>query len=348
MLRVDNTKDQGFVLPYVLAVIAILAIATTIAAERLQRSTHILAEMQSQNRIERQLATAEAEAVYALLTGKIVAGSVDLNPASPIVSDLGFTLSSVSPLGPDDIDIERDLWPGKGGTRLSDQQDGQVIIKLRDVSGFVSLSGGSTEEVGLVLGQFGLSKNASQGLTAKLTDYTDEDNQRQFKGAERADYRLQQKPPPTNSPLRNYNELTNVLGWDKVLKDIDLLRLMRMTSISPVAKVRKHFASSELIEILGQERDREEGAPSEFNIADLEALSPNLTDTSRLTFWAKTQDGLYHERVIEIRRQANNIEKPFRRFWVYETTVLEDNLELDLDTINEIKNVIHAAPVRLP
>ena len=138
-----SSNDQGFVLPYVLVVIAILAIATTIAADRLQKSTNILLKVKDQKRIERQLYTAEAEAVYGWLAGLSVEGGIDLNSNNPVISDLGFTIAEggITQTERDLSDLERDLWDGDGGKRVSMQKEGDVIIALRDVAGLVSLSG---------------------------------------------------------------------------------------------------------------------------------------------------------------------------------------------------------------
>ena len=94
IFRVASSNDQGFVLPYVLVVIAILAIATTIAADRLQKSTSILLKIKDQKRIERQLYTAEAEAIYGWLTGISVEGGIDLNSNNPVISCLLCTSPS--------------------------------------------------------------------------------------------------------------------------------------------------------------------------------------------------------------------------------------------------------------
>lgn len=345
-----DSSDQGFVLPYVLVVIAVLAIATTIAAERLQSSINILIQMQDQNRIKRQLFTAEAEAVYGLLTGINIDGAVDLNPDSPIVSEFGFITSTgeFNAGVPDNKDFNRDLWSGSGGKRISFQEHGNVIIELRDVTGLISLSTGSDTNIISALEVLGVKKNMARSLTAKLRDYSDADNQRLFRGGERADYILQDMAPPTNSPLRNYNELSHIIEWENSLKGIDIYTLKNITTLQPVSKVNKTYATPEVAKIIGLDAQERTSTDDLFDLADLAAESTNLSDLSRLSLWAKKRDGPYVKRVIEIQRTANHIEKPFRKFWVYETTVLEADLEFDLNSINEMKNVIHAESVLLP
>ena len=345
----SNRDDKGFVLPYVLLVLAILAIVTIIAAERLQNSTDVLSRMQDRSSHERLFATSEAEAVYSLLTGIVIDSAIDLNPLSPVETEFGLFSSAGSLLPERDAEeIERDLWSGQGGFRVSTQSEGDVYIELRDVGGLVSLYAGNEADTLHVLGFLGLSKNKARTLVAKLGDYTDADDNRRFKGAERADYRLRDKPPPTNSPLRNYNELAHVLGWQDMLNSIDIHELQKMTSLQPMGVVRREFATSELLKILGLDKDDNVPKNSQFNFGDLEAFSRTMSDTYRLTFWVKGLQGQYHKRAIEIKRNANGIEKPFRRFWVYEATVLENALGLKQNSINEMKNVIQAESVRVP
>lgn len=345
-----SSNDQGFVLPYVLVVIAILAIATTIAADRLQKSTSILLKIKDQKRIERQLYTAEAEAIYGWLTGISVEGGIDLNSNNPVISDLGFAIAegSVTHAGRDFSDLERDLWGGDGGKRVSIQKEGDVIIVLRDVAGLVSLSAGEDEAILAVLETLEVSKDKARGLVAKLRDYTDADNNRQFAGGERADYRLRNMSVPTNSPLRNYAELNRILEWGDTIENIDFEAFQEMTTLQPRSKVKKIFSSPELIDVLRLDQPDIETESTVFNIEDLEAGSTSLSDTSRLTFWIKGDGASYHKRVIEVKRRSGNYKKPYRKFWVYDAIVLEDDLGLDLNSKNEIKNVIHAASIRLP
>ena len=169
----NNQNDQGFVLPYVLAVIAVLAFVTAIAAERLQRSTAVLVSLQDQSRIDRMMVTAEAEAVYALLTGITIDGGIDLNPNSPVETDFGFVdsdggLRGTSSTRPDE-DIIRDVWSAKGGVRLSKQSDGEVYIQLRDVFGFVSLTSLNKENLIQVLTALGGPQSEAQSLTAEIS-----------------------------------------------------------------------------------------------------------------------------------------------------------------------------------
>jgi len=347
----NNSNEQGFVLPYVLVVIAVLAFVSAIAAERLRRSTAVLVSLQDQSRIERMMVTAEAEAVYALLTGITIDGGIDLNPNSPVETDFGFVDSDGGLRGASSTrreEIIRDVWSAKGGVRSSKQSDGEVYIQLRDVFGFVSLTSMNEENVIQVLKALGGPASQAQSLTAKLADYVDTDSKRQFKGAERADYRLRDKPPPSNSPLRNYDELSHVLGWDEALNDIDVLQFKNMTTLQFVSGVKNEYANAAVQKALRGVAKESETVEGGFDVEALELQNPTMSDNSRLTFWVQTQDGLYKKRVIEIRRDSNNTTQPFRRFWVYETTVSQDDLEFDRRSTNEIKNVIQAATVHLP
>jgi len=319
----NKSNDQGFVLPYVLAVIAILAM----------------------------MLTAESDAIYALLTGITLEGGVDLNSDNPIETEFGVIDSSgnLSLTRAEDRQdkIVRDIWSANGGMRYSKQLDDKVYIQLRDVYGYISLSSVNSDNLSRLLNALGVSKASAHGLIAKLSDYTDMDNKRQFKGAERADYRLRNKPAPSNSPLRNYDELAHVLGWNDVLENIDVIRLKNLTTLQNTTDVKIRYANFEVQDILKSKTEKPKSIETGFSFEDLEINNSVMSDNSRLTFWVKTQAGLYRKRVIEIRRDTNNIAKPFRKFWVYETTVSKNDLNLDGNSRNEIRNVFNTASIHL-
>lgn len=344
----SSRNTEGFVLPYVLTVIAILAIVSTIAAERLSRSTQVLSRIQDQARTEQMMMTAEAEAVFSILTGKIVENGIDLNPNSPPQNEFGIALPGLNAqLNTGDEQVAPpDIWPALGDKRVSSVAGGQVIVELQDISGLVSLNTTNDEHIQRLLVNAGVARDKARTLTARLNDYIDFDNNRQFKGAERADYRLHNKPIPTNSPLRSYEELARILDWGDAMREIDLISLKNFTTLKPTVQIRKQFAKPDLIDII----KLEDGTPTIDNQGDLiGTLYANNTlpsDDSRLTFWVQTSTGEYDKRVLEITRDVNNAIKPFRRFWVYETTVLENDLDWDKSTENELKNVIYSTSVR--
>jgi len=169
----------GFVLPYVLVVILILSIAGSIAMSRMSKMQTVIRAMQNSADVDIAFASAEAEAVWAMVT------------AEP--SNGGFNLY-------------------KNGQKTT--FTGDVQINLRDSRGFIPINGLSKELIDKFLRAEGFSGTQSRRLTARLLDYIDGDSQRQFQGAEAPEYRLKNLPPPANAPLRHLDELRNVMDWD--------------------------------------------------------------------------------------------------------------------------------------
>lgn len=348
MWPVSNSHSEGFVLPYVLVVIAILAVASTIAAERLQRSTTVLSRVQDQTQAEAMLMTAESEAIYSVLTGLSVDNGIDLNPNTPIQTQFGtFSADLSRVLSPDERNLEEpDIWRIDGGKRATVLSNGHVLIEIQDVAGLLSLISTEEESLEKLLAAAGAGRDEARSLTARLKDYTDFDGNRRFKGAEGADYRFRNKEAPTNSPLRSYEEMAQILGWAEAIPNLDFNLIRNNTTLKPLTSLKRQFARQELLDILKLEEVNVREDLTVDGISALSALTFQPSDNIRLTFWVQSSSGTYEKRVIEISRTVNNMEKPFRRFWVYETTVLENDLNLGTTPVNEQKNVLHTAPVR--
>ena len=339
-------RSDGFVLPYVLVVIAILAVAGTIAATRLQNTTQTLSAVQAKTKTERMMEAAEATAVFALLGGNRVPGGYDVNPNSPVQTEFGPMGINGQRLDPKTAAaIPKDFWSAAGGLRRVDTPSGPVIVMLQDTTGLPSLTKPMARPLRNVLIYAGASPREVDDLAASLADYIDIDNKKRFGGAERSDYMLKKLPPPTNSPLRSYAELASINGWMDILPRLDQTRLKAMTTLQAV-DYRTRFALPEHAQVLGLDSGSllANNFDSVLDGSEMRNILPS--GRMRLTFWAPRGDGQWDKRVIEFVRQTGHITNPYRRLWVLDATVLETELVFKPDQISDIAHVIDPASLR--
>ena len=367
-------QDAGFVLPYVLVVIAILAIAGTIAAQRLQSANKAILDMQERSRTERILRSAEAATTFSILTGNPVTGGYDLSPQSPTSWEFGF----LAPDGKSIITVDEaanikpNIWPINGGVRKYETAEGTVFIGLQDLTGLLSINNAGSPLLLNILKAAGVSNSEARKLLVNLQDFVDSDNKRRPNGAEAIDYKFNNMLPPTNSPLRSYGELAFVMDWAQVLPQLDITFLKDMTTIETTDGFRKSFAGgTEKQNILGFDEDNAARGTPQLDLTT--RLGLNITEPSsrvRLKIWAPRSDGRYDKRVVELIQTVTSIDQPFYRRWVYDSTVLDSDVEknirastgrdVDKTTLrpqvtrsnnqalirNELEDVVHATSVR--
>lgn len=352
ILGVMSIKDKpldhsGFVLPYVLIVIFILALAGSITALRLQNTTNILVSMQASERTSRMMDSAENVAIFALMSGNAVQEGYDLNPQSLIQSEFGLINSSGIPVDQRVANqIVPDIWEAFGGLRKVQTQEGYVVLSLQDVSGLASLNNPSHVSFDAILKLIGGSTRETNQLRQRLADYIDLDDQRRPLGAEERDYKLRDMKPPSNSPLRSYAELSSVLGWSEVLNRVDLREIKERTTLQANVNYRPIFAKGPESRELGFNETSLLSNNFDPLTDGVAALSKVPTGHMRLTLWAQRQIGLWDKRIIEISRQAGHISAPYTRQSVLEVTILEEQLEFNVQEMNEIKNVIETTSFR--
>lgn len=353
--RIDaaHIKDAGFVLPYVLVVIAILAMAGAIAATRLQNTTQTLASISAQSRTDRMMDNAEQVTTFALLAANPVLDGYDLNPESPVRSEFGPMTLDGRRMDPRTAEaIIPDIWPVSGGVRQVQTSDGPVIVVLQDVSGLPSLNTPLQAGLDQLLIQAGAEPREANQLVRRLADYVDADSIRRLDGAEARDYSLRRMTPPTNSPLRSYNELSQVMGWPEVMSRLDMDMIKTRTTIQSATDFRAQFAPQRYIGPQGESL-----MDNNFDQMIGGVLNRDRTPTShlRLSFYAQRTSGpdagLWDKRVIELTRQTSHITHPHRRLWVLDSTVLETQTEFTAYGINpaqlsELKHVINPASLR--
>ena len=318
-----NNSDEGFVLPYVLVAIAILAITASIAAQRLQNISHMISKIQDEAVAELAFKSAETEVLYVFLAGIPVRGGMNIA--------LGREAS------------DPNLWSAAGEARRVDTQYGPVIVTYRDVTGLVPINSPGSQLTGKLLTSLVVKPNVAKAMTATLGDYIDRDDSRQFRGAERADYRLRKLPPPSNSPVRSYGELSSVLHWPEAVETFDMHKFMDVTTLAPRASYMKFaFTDAHLMNALGLNSLSLRNSLANGGI-EAGLMGDNFpSGRGRFTFKFRNSNGGYRQRAIEFSTQLSALDKPYERFWVYETTVLEDPNNVGFAQIEKLKNVFHA------
>lgn len=330
----NDETSSGFVLPYVILVIAILSITITILADRLQNITQNISVIENQFEVELALLNAESEATYAILTGKPLDLALDINPLTPqktlidLLADENKVQEQVIPPDP---------WSVIGGQRIANHTRYPVLATLQDVSGLIPLNI-DNDLVEKLLVANGFSKNIAQSMSAKLNDYMDLDNKRQFLGAERSDYRLRKLPVPTNAMLRNFDELSNVMGWTEGFENVDLHNFMDMTTLYQGRSLSQAFVPAEFSSIVEKEQNI---GVDDFGLDVIYQNTKEPSGAYRLSLLIQTEGRRYKKRVLEVSRQSTNVISPFKSILIYERSL--DSTDVDFDTSN-IKNVISAIP----
>lgn len=336
--------NEGFVLPYVLAFLLILSLLTITTANRLLKSTSIVSDLQHNTKNELLLHSAETEAVFSLLTGNPVPGGLDINPSSPIPRTIDLSSDALNlSLGLELLSTydASDIWAANGAMRQSVFSDGSVFVELQDVSGLVSLRLYRDEDLLNVLEYLNIGKEEARSLLAKLRDYVDPDQTRQFRGAEDFDYKAKGLPLPTNQHLRAFQEIYSVMDWGVHLKESEFEKFMDLTTLQIVPGFKTAYIRPEFADIFSAESPR----PSS-GIASIIGQTNNPSGRYRLTFYIKNSRGRYIKRVLEVSVNAFTGAIPFKKRWVYENRDIESPSVDDLRNSDyDIKDVVHSSPI---
>lgn len=309
-------QQSGFVLPGVLAYIAAALLIVSIGALALETAQDNTGDIRAQLELDRALDDAEARITYLFLTSRSVpfglSDDVDQLDATAIV--LGDVQQPV-----DEEGVPQLSWRADGEALRLVRGGVEVIAVYRDVTGLISLNSSRAELVSGLLEAHGVPREEALTLAARLRDYVDEDNVRRPRGAERADYRLQQRTPPSNSPLRTISEVKHVLGWEG-LPFLSAPSFTQSVTISLGAPdPRPVFASAQVETIMGQSERAsfDQGDPLD------EATRANLLPGARGRFILEARDfetGAGKTRIVELQRAVADINSPFLRSLVLEET----------------------------
>jgi Type II secretion system (T2SS), protein K len=311
--------EEGFVLPYVLVVVFILALVSAVAVRSITSSSTIITELNEDMLAEQRLLSAEADTLFVFLTSVPVKGGIDTShmvwTGEEVVD--GFNVDRLLPGA---------LWSAAGGERQSVSANGKVIVRYRDGAGFVPLNRNAPEMITRLLKGLGLKTVEAKSAAAKLGDFVDDNTIRRFQGGERADYRLKGLPVPENAPLRVHEEIYRIMDWDKLIPPKRYQQLLNITTLTASSTYyRKKFLSSEAVKALGL--DEPNGAVRSI-VPNTIDLFDDITSTvempskiGRFTYSTLTVPGLIRIRAIELERTSGAPDRPFKRHVVFEETI---------------------------
>jgi len=334
-------KSGGFVLPYVLIAIALLAAVTLYTAQNLSRGADVLLRLERSREIDLAFQAAETEALLWLLTAR-----PDISGYQKVrdVSRRG-QLAETEPIGP--------KWGVRGDMRRINTSFGPVFVSLQDASGLVSLRQPDEKYFADIMSGFNIAPSESSRLLAALLDYTDQDNRRRFQGAEAVQYRQKNLPPPTNQNLRSLSELPRIMGWPEALAQIDMEKFERFVTLSDrTTLTREAHLSPELAAHINARAALGRAGPGGSAVFTDDQYPSAVF---RLTFEApiSNEQGqvIIRRRSAEYTRTVNLMAAPMKKIWISDRTVLDSgafgrfNRALTLNA-GQSSNASGTAPIR--
>ena len=183
----QRKRQQGYVLPITIAILAIVLVGATFVAQRANLSVKLA---------QQEVARADQQLQVDDLQQKML-----------------FWLSTQPRqdhrLGPVEQNLRFD------GTRyvIKDPVAGDIAVSLQDAKGLVGLRLLTKQQFGRLIASFGVSPDEADTLQDVFKDFEDPDNPRRLNGAEADDYRLQNLPPPRNAQVVTLTEVQAMPGW---------------------------------------------------------------------------------------------------------------------------------------
>lgn len=335
MWSARRSGEQGFVLPSVLAYITIAMLLILVGAQALERARDASLALRSDRILINALDDLEAEATYRYLVSAPVRYGISRTQGPQDVMAILLGTSEAEQKQEDVPQGADALWRADGGT-IGFERPGIVgTVEYRDVGGLVSLNSADPALIAGLLEMFGVSSDDAVGLAARLRDYTDEDVLRRPRGAERADYRLRQRPIPTDSPLRSVAEVSRVMGWE----DLDFLAnpafLEHVTASLTNPTPRWVFASPSVLKL------REKVPQTVTTNLDplMLASESSVVPAGRARFLIRasdTQTGRSRLRIVEIERTPAAAAMPWTRALVLDTPLPEDTRPVSLEGVEKV------------
>jgi len=219
---VSNVTQRGFVLAATLWLLAILTVATGYlafwAAQLLDDAWLLRQRFQA----ELEVRGTAAVLLYLGASRQLTLAGLSLSRKPALImtaSDEMFGFNQLLPAG-DELALDDRWYAGLGEVRFA----------VQDESGLIPLYDRHTLALMRLLGLLETPDAEREPLLAKLFDYTDPDDLYRLNGAEAAQYRDRDRPPPPNRKLLSTWELRAVLDWDR-LAGWREQRLPRLTTI---------------------------------------------------------------------------------------------------------------------
>ena len=193
------TGKQGFAVPAVLIMVAVLALvflAALTGLESLRAQARVTVDGV---RFEEAALSAEARVAYAAATDA-------LGPTALQVQTGGgdFRQPALVPL---QLDGHPYRWAGR------------LRVSLQDEAGLLNLDQLPRPAMERLLARLEVGPDPGGVLLDRVGDYTDADGLKRMNGAEAPDYLAAGLPPPPDRPLRRPAELLGVLGWRERVPD---------------------------------------------------------------------------------------------------------------------------------
>ncbi len=308
--------QKGFALPFALVAIAAMAIIAAIGFRAVSDSTSVMNALQADIATERALVSAEAEAVFVYLTSAPVSGGI----ASGQAAAAADPVFDVNPVDPNERDPSQ-YWRADGQARSSGTPAQPVRVVYRDAAGLAPITSLPEDTLAAFLRKAGFEREDAPQFAARIGDYQDDDVNRRFRGAERADYRLFGAPPPTNSPLRAYQETASVLGVPDSAPPGFWTYLAEYGRFGRGGGFKPAFAPPEIADLF-PERGGFALNPDPAEVAEAGDLRPSAT--ARFLLETPIVNGLTRRRAVEIMRTAAAADVPFRREWIYDKADAND------------------------
>lgn len=206
---VHRNASSGFVLALVVWIVALLGLI--MSAVHVWIQTSVANAQALRDRLETRLAVANIrnELIYLLASrpmsvrGLEVGGDLEMPEASDMTAIMGAEFKSGEALSFDGRIYAVESQPGFA-VRL---QDGRGLLQLNEVA---------PARITALLGLFDIPESGRAQLADALADYIDEDSFNRISGAEERDYRLANRPPPSNQPLLTPYEARMAFGWSEL------------------------------------------------------------------------------------------------------------------------------------
>ncbi len=300
-------NEAGFILPSTLIYIFIVSVVIFATAQIVDGKRALAVNLQESRLVSSALDQAEGVVSYAYLTSRPVQGGV-LIGAEPIAANqlLGnFEVSGQTAPGGQFLSLS-------GGSIIGKIGDVEVSCSIYDVNGLVSLVTTDENFLSTYLATYDFATEQPSTIVAKLRDYQDEDIRRRFQGGERADYRLQRRNPPTNSPLRHLFETNNILGWN-VSTPEDKLRLAQ--EVTTMATVNRPISlySPEAIKRTLEKTKFDTNATQRDPITSA-MMTEFPSGSVRIVLKARIEgSSTVTLRIVDLERQPAGVFRPFSR-----------------------------------
>ena len=242
-------RARGFVLVMVLvalAVISMLAAAVAVVSAR------AVAEAQadaSDFRAEVDSIGTRDTVLYLLSTRRQTVGGITVD--DQVVLSAGQ--ATASPQGKDEFGAPVSRLPIGNEIRLDSTPylgRGDIRFALQDDAGLFSINWTPGVFRPGFFQALGVPPDQWNALEAARLDYQDPDSLYRLGGAEAAQYREHDLPPPSNRTLATPLEARRILGWGRALDGLDDRELMQLLTTSRSVEININTASVESLQLL--------------------------------------------------------------------------------------------------